>query len=373
MLEKSVRLAALIVAFTGVSMTQAASLPVYFATQGTAPQTGIALAHLDTQSGKLSAPTLVAQTPDPAFMVIHPDGQHLYICNSQTPGGLSAFAIQPSGLLSFLNHKVASGRGPSHVSLDRGGRFALDANYGGGYVEVYSLNADGSLRDQTAFVQHTGSSVHPERQTKPYAHWFSVSPDNRFALAADLGTDRIVIYRFDERMGTLQPNDPPFASAAAGAGPRHIAWHPNGRQFYLIGELDNTVTLYAWDAAKGTATAQQTVATLPAQFTGTNTAAEIAVHPSGRFLYASNRGHDSLALIALDDAGRMTPRGHTPSQGKTPRYFAFDPSARWLIVANQASDNILVFAVDDKTGDLKAAGPAVVLSKPGGIAFGKQQ
>ena len=353
----------------GVPMTHAASIPVYFATQSTPAQTGIALAHFDTQSGQLTQPLLAAQTPDPAFLVIHPNDKYLYVCNSQTPGGVSAFAIHPSGALSFLNHKVASGRGPSHVSLDRTGRYVLNANYGGGYVQIYSRNDDGTLRDRTAFVQHTGSSVNPERQTRPYAHWFGVTPDNHFALATDLGTDHIAIYRFDDHTGALLPSDPPFASVSPGAGPRHIAWHPNHRQFYLIEELANAITLFSWDASKGVATAQQTVSTLPSGFSGANTAAEIGVHPNGRFLYASNRGDDSIALFALDDAGQMTLRDHTSSLGKVPRYFAFDPTSHWLIVANQASDSIAVFAVNQKTGELKALAPTITLAKPGGVAF----
>ncbi len=351
-------------------MTQAASIPVYFATQGTPSQTGIALARLDTLSGSLTTPVLVAPTPDPSFLVIHPDGRTLYVCNSQTPGGVSAFAVESrSGALSFLNHKVSSGRGPSHVSLDRSGRYVLNANYGGGYVEVYARSGDGNLLERTAFAEHSGASIHPERQTRPYAHWFGVSPDNRFALAADLGTDRIMVYRFDDRDGTLQLHDPPFAAASPGAGPRHIAWHPLGRQFYLVEELANAVSLYSWDAAQGVAAAQQTVTTLPSNFSGNSTAAEIVVHPSGRFLYASNRGADSIALFALDDTGRMTPKGHTSSQGKVPRYLAFDPTSHWLIVTNQASDNIVVFAVNQQNGELKATGSPVALSKPGGIGF----
>ena len=350
-------------------MTQAESVPVYFATQSMPTQTGIALAHLDLQSGRLSAPQLVAQTPDPSFIAVNGKGDRLYVCNSQTPGGLSAFAILDSGALSFLNHVVVEGRGPSHVSLDRSGRFVLNANYGGGYVEVYATDKDGRLALRTAHVQHTGSSVHPERQTKPYAHWFAVTPDNKFALATDLGADRIVVYRFDERTGALAANDPPFISVPAGTGPRHIAWHPNGRQFYLIEELTNAVTLYDWDASKGTAVSQQTLSTLPSGFTGSNTAAEIAVHPSGRFLYASNRGDDSIALFSLDARGRMTLRDHTSSRGKTPRYFVLEPGGRWLIATNQGSDSIAIFAIDQDSGALTPADATVPLAKPGGIAL----
>ena len=351
-------------------MADSASLLVYFGTQSTPPRTGIAMARFDTESGALTQPVLTAQTPDPAFLVVHPDRKSLYVCNTQTPGGLSAFAIDPaSGALHFLNHQEVSGRGPSHVSIDRSGRYVLDANYGGGYVEVYAREQNGGLGQRTAVVQHTGSSIHPERQTKPYAHWFAVTPDNRFALAADLGIDRILVYRFDDRTGTLQPHDPAAIAADAGSGPRHIAWHPNGRQFYLIQELANAVTLYSWNAEKGTASAEQSMAILPAGFSGSSTAAEIAVHPSGRFLYASNRGHDSIARLTLDGAGRITAVSHTSSQGKVPRHFAFDPTARWLIVTNQGSDNIVVFAVDQTSGALTPTGASVSLPKPGSIAF----
>jgi 6-phosphogluconolactonase len=352
-------------------MAHGESIRVYIGTQSTPPQSGIALANFDTQSGELSAPMLAVQTPDPAFLVIHPDRSSLYVCNTQTPGGLSAFAIDArSGALTFLNHKEVTGRGPSHLSIDRSGRYVLDANYGGGYVEVYPRGSDGRLLERTAFVQHSGKSVHPERQTKPYAHWFAVTPDNRFALAADLATDRIVAYRFDERTGTLAPHDPAAAHAKPGSGPRHIAWHPDGGQFYLVQELSNEVTRYSWDAQRGIATAQDTVPTLPADFTGTNTAAEIAVHPSARFLYASNRGHDSIVLIHLDETGRMSVGAHVSSRGKVPRHFAFDPTARWLIVTNQGSDSIVVFGLDEWSGELTPHGAPVRLPKPGSIAFG---
>jgi 6-phosphogluconolactonase len=350
-------------------MTHADSLPVYFATQGTPPLSGLALARLDLASGHLTTPMLAAQTPDPSFIAVDSKRRHLYVCNSQTPGGVSGFRIHDTGALSFINYKSVAGRGPSHVSIDKTGRYVLNANYGGGYVEVIAADADGQLKLQSAFVQHTGSSVHPERQTKPYAHWFGVSPDNRFALATDLGTDRIAVYRFDDSSGALQPNDPPFIATPAGTGPRHIAWHPNARQFYLIQELANTITLYDWDDRAGTADSRQTHSTLPTGFSGANGAAEIAVHPTGRFLYASNRGDDSIARFALETDGRMSLQGHTPSRGKTPRYFAIDPTGRWMIVANQASDGLVVFGIDQDSGSLQAAGEPVTLAKPGGIAF----
>jgi 6-phosphogluconolactonase len=345
------------------------SFPVCFSTQDAPVRSGIALSHLDTKTGALTSPQLIAQTPDPSFIAVQRDVRNLYICNSQTPGGLSAFAIHDAAALSFLNFRQSAGRGPSHVALDRTGRFVLNANYGGGYIEVYATLTDGRLGERTAFVQHTGSSAHPQRQASAHAHWFGTTPDNRFALATDLGTDRIHVYRFDERGGTLEPHEPAFISTTPGSGPRHIAWHPDGAHFYLIEELANAITLYAWHADSGTTAPLQTMGTLPDDFRGENTAAEIVVHPDGRFLYASNRGHDSIALVALDGDGRMKLRSHTASRGKTPRYFALSPDGRWLLATNQASDCVVVFAVNGVDGTLTPTGEPIGLPRPGAVVF----
>jgi 6-phosphogluconolactonase len=256
------------------------------------------------------------------------------------------------------------------VSLDRSEKYVLNANYGGGYVEVHALAADGSLGERTAFVQLSGSSVHPQRQTKAYAHWFGVDPSNRFALVADLGTDRIMIYRFDGATGKLEPNDPPFAKVRPGSGPRHLAWHPNGRWMYAVQELSNEVIAFSWDANNGALTELQTVATLPSGFAGVNTAAEIGVHSNGRFLYISNRGHDSIAIYGIDPkSGQLQLIEHASSQGKTPRYFAFDPSHRWLLVNNQEGNNAVVFRVDADSGKLTPHGAPIPLVKPMGVLF----
>ena len=352
-------------------MAHAASVFVYFGTSNAGPGTGFSRARFDADTGTLTPPELILETPDPAIFVIHPDEKHLYACNTGTPGGVSAYAIdRATGALTLVNFKESKGRGPSHLSLDRTGRYVLDANYGGGHVDVLALAADGRLGEQTAFVQHRGSSVHPQRQTKPYAHCIKVDPTNRFALAADLGTDHVVVYRFDAASGTLTPNDPPFAAVTPGSGPRHLTWHPNGRWLYVVEEIANSVTAFSWDGAKGTLTEFQTIPTLPADFTGTNTAAEITVHANGRFLYASNRGHNSIAVYAIEEGtGRLTLRQHISSQGKTPRYFAFDPTNRWLIATNQDSANAAIFRVDEKTGELTLQGVQTTLPKPCGLAF----
>jgi 6-phosphogluconolactonase len=343
---------------------------IYIATQNP-EKMGITVAEFDSDTGALSAPKMVIETRDPAHFTLSADGKHLYMCNTGTPGGVSAFAVEDrkTGALKLLNYKESKGRGPSYISIDKTGRYVLDANYGGGYIEIYSLAADGSLDQQTAFVQHEGSSVH-KRQDKPYAHWIRTDPANKFALVADLGTDKIVVYRFDEKTGKVTTNEPAFAKLNGGSGPRHLAFHPNGRWLYAVQELSNEVVAFKWDAAKGELTQFQQVKTLPADFTEPSTAAEIAVRQDGRFLYTSNRGHDSIAVYSVDDrSGELTLRQRVPSRGKVPRYFTFDPTGKWLIVSNQEGGNVSVFSVDAKSGELKPVGDPVALPKPMAVVF----
>ena len=362
-------LSLLLTCFGSTAMAKKSLL--YIATQNP-EKMGLTVAEFDSDTGALSAPKLVMETRDPAHFTLSADGNHLYMCNTGTPGGVSAFAVtdRKTGALELLNYKESKGRGPSYISVDRTGHYVLDANYGGGFVEIYSLAADGSLDQQTAFVQHEGSSVHPTRQTKPYAHWFHTDPTNHFAIAADLGTDHVVVYRFDEKTGKLAPNDPPFAKVNGGSGPRHIAFHPNGKWVYNVQELSNEVIAFNWDARKGTLEQFQQVKTLPADFTEPNTAAEIAVRADGKFLYVSNRGHDSIAVYSIDaKTGELTLRQRVPSRGKTPRFFTFDPTSHWLIVSNQEGGNVAVFSVDAKSGELAPKGEPVALARPMALAF----
>src|SRR4051812_36486366 len=266
------------------ALCMATNLHLYIATQNP-EKMGITLADFDTATGKLSTPALIAETRDPAHFTLTKDGTHLYICNSGTPGGVSAFSVnKKTGALTLLNYKESKGRGPSYVSVDGSGRYVLDANYGGGFVEVYSTAKDGSLAEQTAFVQHIGSSVHPLRQTKPYAHWIRTDPTNRFALVMDLGMDEVVVYKFDAKTGQLTPNDPPFTKVDGGMGPRHLAFHPNGKWAYGIAEIANQVMAFNWDAQAGRLTKFQSVPTLADGFKEPSTAAEIAVHSNGKFV-----------------------------------------------------------------------------------------
>jgi len=361
-------LAALLLSGTA-TIAMAKSSLLYIATQNPDGM-GITLAEFDSATGVLSTPKMAIATRDPAHFTLSNDGKHLYMCNTGTPGGVSAFAVdRKSGALRLMNYKESKGRGPSYVGVDGSGKYVLEANYGGGFVEVYSLAKDGSLDQQTAFVQHIGSSVNP-RQSKPYAHWFRTDPSNKFGLVADLGMDQVVIYKFDAKTGKLTPNDPPFTKVPGGMGPRHLAFHPNGKWVYGIAELANEVMAFNWDGGKGTLTQFQSVKTLADGFKDPSTAAEIAVRADGKFLYASNRGEDSIVVYAIDAAtGELTLKQRTPSRGKVPRYFTFDPTNKWFIVSNQEGANVAVFSVDAKTGELAPKGEPVPLPKPMAVVF----
>jgi 6-phosphogluconolactonase len=248
--------------------------------------------------------------------------------------------------------------------VDSQGKNVLVANYGGGTSAVLPIQPDGRLAAPSSIIQHSGSSVNPERQEGPHAHSINLDAGNRFAFTADLGLDKVLIYRFDGAKGTLAPNAPPSVSTAPGAGPRHFAFHPSGRYAYVINELDSTVTAFRYDGQSGTLTTLQAISTLPAGFSGDTTTAEVQVHPSGRFLYGSNRGHDSIAMFAIDpDTGRLTALGHQPTGGKTPRNFGIDPTGAYLLAANQDSDNLVLFRIEE-TGRLTSTGQAIQVPKP---------
>ena len=366
------RFAFLLFAALGASLlAPAADRYVIFGTHRSGPGIGFSVAQFNTDTGVLTTPRLDVEAVHPAFFVIHPDGRHLYSVCAVSQGGVSAYAIDPKTAdLTWLNRKPSGGDEPSYVCLDQTARFVLVANYNSGNVAAFALQPDGRIGARTALVQETGSSVNPRRQTHAYAHSIIVDPGNRFALVADLGVDKLFIYRFDDRTGALVPNDPPFAAVRPGSGPRHVKFHPNGRWVYLINEMGCTVTAFNWDSARGALTEFQTISTLPANFTGTNTCAEVLVRPDGRFLYGSNRGHDSLAVFAIDrDNGRLTPVEHVSTQGKMPRNFTFDPTGKWIICTNHDSDNAVVFRVDEVTGRLTQTGQPVPVPFPFCVRF----
>lgn len=342
----------------------AADLTVYFGTHTAGPGKGFSVSHFNTVTGALSAPVFQLETPAPAYFVIAPGGRRLYSCNST--GFVSAYSIDPvTAQLKLINQKPSGGGDPSYISLDRTGHYVFVANYDGGNIAVWALAPDGSLGERTAFVQHTGSSVNPQRQSHAFAHSIRVDPTNRFVLVADLGLDKLFVYKFNAKDGTLAANDPPFAKAAPGSGPRHVVFHPNGRWVYLITEMGSTIMLFHWDTRRGALSEVQTVSTLPKDFQGTSTCAELQVHPSGRFVYASNRGRDSIAVFSVDaKTGRLTPVQDVPSGGRTPRNFDMDPTARWLLVTNHGSNTAMVFRIDQQTGKLTPAGPPLDVPSP---------
>lgn len=350
---------------------------VFFGTHSAGPQKGISVAHFNSETGVLTKPELVVEAPAPAYFILHPDGKHLYVCNSNdfakgyTGQTISAYRIDPkNGNLTLLNQQSSGGADPSFNWMDASQRFVLVANYKGGSVTVIALNPDGSLGKITANIKHVGKSVDTVRQTQPYAHSVKLDPTNRFALVADLGLDKLFVYRFNQETGALTQNDPPFVRVSPGSGPRHIAFHPNGKFVYLINEMACTIMSFAWESATGTLTELQTSSTLPSNYQGTNACAEIEVHPNGKFLYASNRGHESLAVFAINDTtGKILLLEHIPTQGHSPRNFTFDPTNKWIVVTNHNSDNVMVFKVDEKSGHLTPNGNPVPIVYPFCIRF----
>jgi 6-phosphogluconolactonase len=254
------------------------------------------------------------------------------------------------------------------VRTDKTGKFLLLANYGSGSVAVAPVNRDGTLGAVVSFVQQTGSGPSP-RQAGPHAHSFNVTPDNRYAVAADLGADKLFVYRFNAATGSLSAANPPSLALDAGAGPRHLSFHPNGRFAYVLNEIGSIVTVLAYNPARGAFRKLQTVSTLPAGFQGNNTAAEVLVHPSGKFLYASNRGHNSIAVFAIDEGGMLKPLAHVGSQGRTPRGYSLDPEGRWLIAANQDTHNVAVFRIDGNTGIPAPTGQSLEVRSPECVKF----
>jgi 6-phosphogluconolactonase len=339
---------------------------------------GIYVFHFDATVGQAKAAGIAAESADPSFLAVHPEGQHLYAVNEvsqfggQKSGAVSAFAIdRQTGSLTLLNQVATRGAGPCHLSLDRTGRFVLVANYDGGSVAVFPVQANGSLGKDSAFVQHTGSGPNKERQEAPHAHWIGTSPDDRFALAVDLGLDEILVYRFDSTKGSLAPNNPPFTKVNPGAGPRHLAFQRDGKFAYVLTEMENAVTAFAYSQKNGSLWELQTVSTLPKDYSGPKEAAEVIVHPSGKFLYASNRaGVDSITAFAIDPAkGTLGLVGQYSTRGKTPRHFAIDPTGKFLMAANQESNNIVIFKIDSATGSLTPTGQTVEVPSPVCLTF----
>ncbi|HEY2841598.1 MAG TPA: lactonase family protein [Pirellulales bacterium] len=356
---------------------EASKLCVYFGTYSGKESQGIYTSDLSLADGKLSEPRLAAEAVNPSFVAIHPNRRFLYAVGEVSDlggkqvGGVTAFAIDPkSGDLKKLNQKSSGGGGPCHLSVDATGKCVVVANYGGGSVASLPIKPDGSLGEAASFIQHKGSSVDPARQKEPHAHSANFDPANRFAIVADLGLDKLLVYRVDPQKAKLAPNDPPFATTPAGGGPRHLAFHPNGKFAYANNEMTSSVTAYSYDAERGVFEPLQTLSTLPADFTKENSTAEVRVHPNGKFAYVSNRGYDSIASFAIDPStGQLTAAGHQSTGGRVPRNFNLDPSGRWLLAANQDTHNVVVLAVDEKTGQLTPTGNEIKVGSPVCVRF----
>ncbi|MEM7626965.1 MAG: lactonase family protein [Planctomycetota bacterium] len=326
----------------------------------------------DTKTGALTPRGAYGGVVNPSFLAPHPTGPYLYaVAEAGRNDGLTAFAIDEStGILTKLNTQTTPGRAACHVAIDPAGTTAVVSYYASGSVASFPIHDDGRLGPAASDIRHVGSSVNPERQEGPHAHSTTFDPSGRFAVTADLGLDQLLVSVLDPATSELVPHDPPFARVHPGAGPRHFAFHPTLAVAYVINELDATVTTLDWDAEAGKLEPRQTIGTLPEEFDGRRSTAEVVVHPNGKFLYGSNRGHDSLVIYGIDpDDGALSLVGFTPSGGQEPRNFNLDPSGRWLIACNQNSHDVQVYSVDGATGRLSSVGEPVAVPMPVCVKF----
>ena len=330
---------------------------------------GIERGSLDTTTGEIKLLGLAAEAKNPSFLAVHPGGKFLYAAIEDSGGAVGAFAVEKDGTLRHLNNESSKGSGNCHVFVDPSGKAVLAANYGSGSIATLPIRDDGSIAPASASVQHTGTGAIPARQKGPHAH--SIYVNGAFAYACDLGTDDVFIYRFDAAKGTLTPNDPPSGKVPPGSGPRHLAFHPKGGFAYANNEMTCSVTVFAHDAAKGTLSALQTISTLPEGYTQSakDSTAEIFCHPNGRFLYVSNRGHDSIAVFAIGEDGKVTPVQNAPANVREPRGFALSPDGGWLIAAGQNSNTLASHKVDPTTGKLTPAAQVADIGAPVCVVF----
>lgn len=336
---------------------------------------GIYVYRMDSSSGELAFVSEAKGILNPSYLEIHPEQRFLYAVNEvqsfsgKEGGGVSALSIDaPSGALNALSAHSSHGQDPCYISIEQTGRFALVANYSSGSVAMLPIHADGKLGPATDVVQHAGSSIHPERQTSAHAHCILPDPHNRFAIAVDLGLDKLLVYEMDLELGKLKKQNE--VNVKAGAGPRHLTFHPNGQYAYLINELNSTLTVYRYQSATGSFEELQTLPALPADFTGENLCADVHVSPNGNYLYASNRGHDSIACFFIDQTtGELIYLRHTDCGGREPRNFAIDPSGTFLLAANQNSHTIVTFRIDSESGELSKTEPEAPVSMPVCVKF----
>ena len=348
---------------------------VYVGTYTGETSRGIYAFRFDDSSGRLPPLGLAAETPSPSFLTSSANGRVVFAVNElqsfqgAASGSVTSFTVDPvTARLTEISVQPTRGAGPCHLALDRTGRYLAVANYGGGNFALFPVGADGRLQPATSVVAGDEPEPGPSTPAVPLGHMVGFDAHNRFLLAADKGLDRVLVYRFDASKGILTRNRPPAAALPGGSGPRHFAFHPNGKWLFAINELSATITTFGWDQASGRLTAGGSVSTRPAEVT-TGTTAEIAVHPSGRFVYGSNRGHDSIVVFRVDGGGALTLVQYESTRGQTPRHFAIDPTGRWLIAANQQSGTLAVFSIDQNTGRLSLVGPLTSVGSPVDILF----
>lgn len=341
-----------------------------------APSRKLYLCSFDSETGELKLIGLATETENPGFLAVRPDHRYLYSTNEvgefagKKTGGVSSFRIDdPTGKLQLLNQVHSFGENPAYITISRNGKFVLVPSYYGGTMSLPILG-DGSLGKIAGEVKERGTGVNPQRQESSHPHSVALSPDGHFAITMDLGLDKLFVYKFDDETGSLQANSPPFVKAPPGSGPRHLAFAPDAKFAYVVNELQSTVSAYSYDARAGILQLRQTISTLPAAIGGENTGAEIQMGPSGKFVYVSNRGHDSIGVFAVSSQdGSLSSVDDVPTLGKTPRNFVFDPSGKFALVGNQDSNQVVVFRVDSNTGKLIATGAKVELTAPVCISF----
>ncbi|TVY07544.1 lactonase family protein [Paenibacillus cremeus] len=328
---------------------------------------GIYIYRFSPSTGELEYAGVAVDVFNPTYLAIEPEHRYLYSVNTiEGDGTVSAFSINPhTGLLTYLNQKPSGGSKPVHLVVDPLSRYVLAGNFGNGSVCVLPIGGDGALGEMTSFIQHHGFSIHPVRQTGPRVHSVTLDPAGRFAVAAEYGADQLKCYRLEPSNGELIPSKVPTIAVVPGSGPRHFAFHPSGKWGYVINELSNTLMSYDYNAADGTITLKETHTTLPTGFTDRSHCADVQVDPSGRFVYGSNRGHNSIVIYAVDqESGTLKCIGHEPTLGKAPRSFTIDPTGQYLLVAHQDTDNVVVFNIDRETGLLHPTGHQIHIPVP---------
>jgi len=349
----------------------------YVGNYGTGQEGGIYFCRLQLITGEMIIRGNISGIDNPSFLSMDASNQYLIAVNEVSeingnPGGsVSSFKIDPeNGSLTFINMQSTLGESPCHITIDRTGKFILIANYSGGNIIVFPILQDCMIGKNVEFIQHKGKSIIPDRQENPHPHSIILSPDNRYAFVPDLGLDKILIYRFDQKTGKLRSSDIPYISLKPGAGPRHFTFSRDGKFAYVINELDSTVTAFRYYPDKGKLKEIQTITTLPGDFTGISYCADIHIHPNNHFLYGSNRGHNSIITFSIDPSkGKLKLKGFTETLGDFPRNFAIDPSGQYLLAANQRSDNIFSFRIKPETGELTPTGYKIEIPKPVCIKF----